>query len=330
MAWEISPLDRWTAARRHPETYPGDRPPGSYVLLDDRVCPLLVDGASDPRVVTRANETEQLDAVLARAGLPVLADRVAILAYGGNRNPATLAIKLSNYGYRCPGARVALPVLRGAIAGADVAACDLSGQGYLFGDLLVDEPLVGRTRCEAWVALVDPDQLRVLHESEIGTDDYVGALFEGVCVEGRGALRGPVLGYAARRACFSSPLLGAPLAFDTVQADGRTLPELSPMRMLDHVLDAAGLRERAAAIAGAQAGPDLALALARHLNLNWWREFEGRRPEPGYLELLGVVRAWIAEHALARSTAAVMAERGLCLSREEVHHPDASLTWGRL
>lgn len=328
MLWEVTRLDRWQPARKHPETYPGDRPPTSYLLLDDVVCPVALDDWEAPEVLTPRGDTEPLDAVLARSGLPSLAERVAVLAYAGNRNPATLRIKLRNYGYRPPGSAVALPVLRGTIAGADVAACGLSGQGYLYGDLLVEPDLVRDTRCEVWLTLVDPDQLRVLHESEIGTGDYAAARFGGV--EAGRALRGPVLGYAARRPCFVSPELGRPLAFGSVEAERRALPEMMPMEMLDHVLDVLALRERVGAIAGRDANGDLALAVAHYMNRNWWRSFSGLEPEPGYRRVLSLVTERLAERSLARSTASLMAERGLLMTDGEAQHPDASLTCGRL
>ncbi|HEV2815410.1 MAG TPA: hypothetical protein VGW10_19290 [Solirubrobacteraceae bacterium] len=328
MSWDVTRLDHWLPARRHPETYPGDRPPGSYLLLDEVVCPVLLDDPDAPVVVTPGGEAEALDAVLERAGLPATSDRVAVLAYGGNRNPATLRIKFANYGYRCPGSAVAVPVLRGAIRGADVAACGLSGQGYLYGDLLVDPDLVGETRCEAWVVLADPDQLRVLNDSEIGTGDYAAARFPGVEV-GR-PLGGPVLGYTAHRPCFVSPELGRPLAFRSIDAERRALPEMTPMEMLDHVLGVLGLRDRARAVAGRGVNGDLALAVAHYMNRNWWRSFTGDEPEPGYGEVLTAVGEGLAARSLAGSSASLLADRGLLMTDAEAQHPDASLTWGRL
>lgn len=333
MPWAASRVDSWTPARKHPETYPGDRPPSSYVLLDDHVCPLLLDDPETPRMVTVAGEVEDVDAALERAGLPSLSERVAVLSYGGNRNPATLLIKLHNYAYACPGTAVAIPMLRGSMVGVDVAACGLSGQGYLFGDLLVDGPLVRDTRCEVWIALVDRDQLRVLHESEIGTGDYVAARFPGVTVDLAGedrALRGPVLGYAARRPCFVSPVLGKPLAFSSIDAEHRALPEMSPVQMLDHVLDRPNLRERALALAASDVNGDLALGVSRFMNRNWWRRFSGLAPDDGYDPLLRLVERRIAANVLERSSAAILAERGLVMSDDESYLPDASLTWGRL
>jgi len=327
--WEASHLDQWRPGRKHPETYPGDRPPSSYVLLDDFVCPLLLDQRDAPDVVTPAGEVEAIEAILERGGLPPLDERVAVLAYGGNRNPATLRIKLSNYGYANPGSMVAIPMLRGTIDGADVAGCGLSGQGYLFGDLIVDPPLVGDTRCEVWLALVDADQLRVLHESEIGTDDYVGARFPGVQVDGVD-LRGPVLGYAANRPCFVSPQFGTPLAFSSIDAERRSLHEMTPMEMLDHVLDLPDVGECARAIAAADASGDRALAVAHFMNRNWWRSFCGGEPAEEYGRLMRLISEQIAARTLERSTASILDDRRLVMSNSEAYHPDPSLRWGRL
>ena len=63
MPWDVSHLDDWRPARKHPETYPGDRPPTSYVLLDDYVCPLLLDDPDSPVMVTAAGEIEDVDTV---------------------------------------------------------------------------------------------------------------------------------------------------------------------------------------------------------------------------------------------------------------------------
>ncbi len=328
MPWQVTRLDHWQPAREHPETYPGERPPTSYLLLDDFVCPVLLHDPAAPQVVTRDGDAMPLDEVLERAGLPTLGERVAVLAYGGNRNPATLRIKFRNYGYRSPGSAVAIPVLRGTVHGADVAACGLSGQGYLYGDLLVDPSLVADTGCEAWLALADPDQLRVLHDSEIGTGDYAAARFPGVEV-GR-PLRSAVLGYAACRPCFVSPDLGRPLAFSSVEAEHRSLPAMTPMEMLDHVLDALDLRARVDTVVGRGANGDLALAMAHYLNRNWWRSFSGLEPEPGYGRVMSLFGERLAARSLTRSTASLMADRGLLLTADEAHSPDASLTWGRL
>lgn len=325
MEWEPSDIDRWLPARLHPETYPGDRPPGSYLLLDGVVCPLLTEPNS-LSVVGRTGDHASLDDLLERAGLPVSSERVAVLAYGANRNPATLKTKLENYRYRNPGSAEAIPVLKGTIGSGDVAACGLSGQGYMYGDLVVDPSLVGATACEVWLALVDDDQLRVLNDSEIGTGDYSAALFPDVDVGG--PLGGPVLGYAARRPCFVSPALRRPLAFSTVLASGRSFPEMTAIEMLDHVVAALGLRDLIAEIVGAN--PPEAAIVASYLNRNWWRRFHGGTPSEGYKRILRLVDGAVARHSTTSSTAEVLAGRGLGLSDDEARSPDVALRWGQL
>jgi hypothetical protein len=52
------------------------------------------------------------------------------------------------------------------MSSTDVVACGLHGQGYLYGDLLIGSELTEATSTEAWLLLLDHDQLRVLHDSE--------------------------------------------------------------------------------------------------------------------------------------------------------------------
>jgi hypothetical protein len=146
----------------------------------------------------------------------------------------------------------------------------------------------------------------------------------------RRPLRGEVLGYAARRPCFVSPDLGRPLAFGSVDAVRRTLPEMAPMEMLDHVFHTLDVTDEVRIASGASPNGSMALAVASYMNRNWWRNFSGLEPEPGYRRIIGLLDERMASHALARSSGAEMATRGLAMSDAEAYHPDASLTWGRL
>jgi hypothetical protein len=325
--WPVGDIDRWLPARTHPETYPGERPAGSYLLFGDQVRPLDVRAPNDIRVFGAAGAGERLDGLLTREGLPPVADRVALLAYGANRNPATLRIKLHNYGYRCPGRAVALPMLRGRITGADVVACGFSGQGYFFGDLIAEPDLTARTRAEVWIGLLDPDQLRVLHDSEIGTGDYVAAVIPGVSVEPfDGDLA--VLAYVATARCVVSPALGTPIAFASVEATNRTIRAMGPMQMLDHFAGALGLTAALRSAAGLGEQGDFAATLSRYMNENWWRQFRKTAPpDPGYLDVLRLVADRIRDSALPQSTASRLESRGLTLTTEQAYRPPPTLTW---
>ena len=326
--WPARALDAWLPARTHPETYPGERPAGSYLLIGDEVRPLDVRAPDDIRVFGAEGAVQRLDGLLTREGLPRVADRVAVLAFGANRNPATLRIKLENYGYRSPGPAVALPMLRGRIAGADVVACALSGQGYFFGDLIAEPELTARTSAEVWIGLLDGEQLRVMHDSEIATGDYVAAVFPGVTVEPFGGELS-VLGYAARARCVVSPDLGTPIAFAGIEATNRAMSAMSPMQMLDHLAGALGLTARLRAAAGLGEDGDFAEELSRYMNGNWWRQFRKTGPpDPGYLDVLRLFADRIRESALPESTADRFQSRGLTLTTEQAYRPASTLTWG--
>ncbi len=115
---ERTAASSWRAARSIRGLYPGDHPASAFALVDDEVADLtpahaLAGGG------TLADE-------LAARGLPPIEDRIPVLAYGGNRNPATLALKLDHYGYRSPGRGTVLPVLTARLTGLEVVAGGLS------------------------------------------------------------------------------------------------------------------------------------------------------------------------------------------------------------
>ena len=82
-----------------PESYPGDCPPGHYLLCGDQILPLEENYAGNGYdLFTAPGERVDLDAFLAESGASPVAERFPVLAYGANRNPGTLAIKFRHYG----------------------------------------------------------------------------------------------------------------------------------------------------------------------------------------------------------------------------------------
>jgi hypothetical protein len=271
-----SPLHAWAAARRDPRSYPGTHPDGSFVLLDHLVHPLVIQQDAD-LWHARVPGLGALEAVLAERHLPSLADRVPVLAYGGNRSPGTLALKLDHYAYRSPGDGTVLPVLGARIRGFDAVAGGLSGQGYLYADLFRSEKTAA-TVLDAHVLLLDQDQLRVLHDSEgVRESYYAAAWVPGVRVAG---LTSPVKAvvYVGRRPVWRSPVHRTPVAFSTIRAQGRQLPEYSTGGMLAHALESLDLVAPVRSIVCAQhtmdeSAPDAAAVadeLMKYLNGQWW------------------------------------------------------------
>ena len=97
-----------------------------------------------------------------------------------------------------------VPVLAAAVVDHDVVASGISLQGFVRGDLT---PSPG-TRVRVMVALLDPDQLAAIHDSEgVGTGRYDVVEWPGVEIAGTGR-RLDVLAYACCRPPFVSPEVG--------------------------------------------------------------------------------------------------------------------------
>jgi hypothetical protein len=236
-----------------------------------------------------------------------------------------------------------VPVLRATVHGHDVVAAGMSLQGFVFADLV---PSAG-TAVEVMITLLDPDQAAAVHDSEgVGAGRYdLVALPGGAEVTGTGRWL-DVLAYACCRKAFLSPEVGSPLALATIEATGRALPALDQVALLAHVLRTTGLvpavaelaepevvaaraAARAAGAAGAAgadgaAGPadeaTVARALSTLLSAQWWRQHRtGERPVRRADQALSLVRAAMATHSVARSTAARLADAGAVLSVEEAY-----------
>lgn len=314
-------LASWQPARRHPQTYPGACPEGSYVIIDDRVHALAFaePGALDSAYAMVADAHVPLDALLRERGLPPLADRYVSLAYGANRNPGTLAIKMHNYGYERQDGLV-LPVLKGATRGRDVVACGLSGQGYLYADLLLADDAAAEVAIEAWFPLLDLGQLRVMHDGEHVRDGtYTVARFPS-------RLDGfdhPVeaLGYAGNDPIFVSPTLRTPIAYSTVYVDHRSLPAMDATGMIDHVLDLDRLRVRVAEILEA-AEVSTTRRFMAFMNARWWIKFLGaEEPDDRYDRLVRELTAVIRANQHPHSSAETMTRRGLSLGIDAAYRP---------
>jgi hypothetical protein len=323
-------ITTWQPARRHPETYPGDCPAGSYLILDDEVHPLAFarDNELASAYVVIDGEDVPLDPVLFERGVPPLADRHVSLAYGANRNPGTLAIKMQNYRYSRHDDGLVLPVLKGATRGRDVVACGLSGQGYLYADLLLAEDGQDEALIEAWFPLLDPDQLRVMHDGEhVREGLYTVARFP----SSLDRFDHPVeaLGYAGNDPIFVSPVLGQPVAYSTVHVDTRSLPAMDAVQMIDHILDVGDLRPRVSDLTQVVESSSMTRDVMSFMNKRWWIRFEGHeQPDDRYDQLIGALNAVVAANQHPHSSAATMVQRGLALAADEAYEPDTERTLG--
>jgi len=330
---ERSAASSWIAARTHPGSYPGEHPESAFALVDTDVVALAWANPPDLAGIGLA-ASGSLAGLLAERGLPALADRVPVLAYGGNRNPATLELKLRHYHYSSPGCGIVLPVLRARLRGFDVVAGGLSSQGYLFADLHGDES-TRDVELDVHVLLLDDDQLRVMHESEgTATGQYDVVVLGGTSLVGPTAAEGAlaVLAYVGTAPVVVSPLTGTPLALSTVRARGRRLPEFDCVGMLAHVLEGMDvLAEVDAVVAGTGAAPtdarELAAELMRYLNGQWWyRKHTGDRRLRACERLEELLVERLRRNATGKPHRLAGVER--VLSPEAALRPDPTLRLG--
>ncbi|MEU7981471.1 hypothetical protein AB0B63_23450 [Micromonospora sp. NPDC049081] len=317
-------MSYWEAARSHPFTYPGAHPDGPFVLVDNEVHGL-------DRSLTLTEGTSLNDLLHTRS-LPAVATRYPVLAYGGNRNPATLRLKMSHYRYATPGRGTVIPVLPARLRGFDVVAGGLSGQGYLYADLFADEHTAA-TELDVHVLLLDDDQLRAMHDSEgVRTDLYDVAVLHGVELPGLG--HSAALAYVGVAPVVFSPLLNAPLAFEAVRATGRALPAFGATAMIAHMISAAGLSSEIRAIVAPgiiEPLDDMQLAteLMRYLNGQWWwHQHTGQRRLLACDRLEKAIRAGLAATSRPSKTRDLVALHEPVLSPDNAYQPGGELRFG--
>ncbi|MET7934480.1 hypothetical protein [Streptomyces sp. NPDC005322] len=323
-----TPVHNWHPARKFPETYPGVSVDQSYLLWGDRVLPVS-SNKDHEFLVTAGGESLLLEELLSALRLPGLQQRFPVLAYGANRNPSTLYTKLRNYASGSTESDVHfLPVFKGHMRGADVAACRFHGHGYLYGELLLGHSLCKNVELEVYVCLVDLEQLAVLNKSEgVDTGVYDLAVIPDVRVD---ALMKPffALGYAARQRVWHSPAHGMPVAYSLLPAVGRTLPAMTSREMVDHALTTLGLRGQISALTGLKDDGRMAEEVAKYLNGQWWYQFHtGQPPIRGYSQVMELLDSRMAESSAPSRTLDFLRANGLVLPPKDAYAPGGEHVW---
>lgn len=323
----------WPPARIAPETYPGSCPPGHYLLYDGAVLPLSEGTAGRGRgsylVGSEPGKQAPLDAFLIGHGAVPLADRFPVLAYGGNRNPGTLDIKFRTYGEAALAVDSCTPVLKATLRGADVAACRLHGHGYFYGEVLFDSPFSAQTEIEVRVVMADLAQLRALNDSEgLPQGMYSAALVPGVQVAGLDRALSPIT-YVANARVWSSPASGTPVGYTDIPAADRQYPAMTSRQIMDHVLDACGLRAEVSRITGLANDDTLAREVSKYLNGQWWYQFNSHdTPIPGYAELLALVNGALDASVIDTCSRDRLAAAGRVLDTYSAYNPGDDLHLG--
>lgn len=328
LLWSGVPVETWRPARKYPETYPGESVGHSYLLWGNRVLPISSGQAGEFSLAVE-NETILLDELLRDLGLPGLKHRFPVLSYGANRNPSTLYTKLRNYSSAQEAMEHCLPVLKGQMTGADVAACRFHGHGYLYGELLLGLESCRNVELEVYVCLADLEQLAIINKSEgVDTGLYSLVLIPDVQVDGvaEGFFS---LGYAAEQPVWHSPVHGSPVSYSLLPAEGRSLPSMTTSEMVDHVLGSLGLRGDLSRLTGLENDELMAEEVMKYLNGQWWYQFHtGASPIRGYSRALELLDLRMAQNSAPSRTLDHLRKNGLLLPQGDAYAPDRKHLWG--
>lgn len=198
--------------------YPFAQPGGSYVFTRRGALP-LVDAAApwgEDALVRRGDATVPWAALCRELGAPD-APRTAVLGYGSNPAPGTLARKLRD----APAGGVAVPVLELAVEGLDAVWSAHVHAGYVPATIA---PSPGTT-LRAWALLLTPPELEVVNASESLGRNYALGRLGGVRARfADGTPCDDLLSYVSLHGAYAPD--GTPVAVAPVVADGRALPAL--------------------------------------------------------------------------------------------------------
>lgn len=300
-------VSEYPSARHVPSSYPGRAPSSSYLLLDD-----LVIGLSDGTAVSHValdGDGSRLDDVLLARGEAALADRIPVLAYGANRCPGSLAVKMDHYGYRSPGSGLSLPTLAVGVGAADIVWGGLSEQGYAFADILPDEKL-GAEELALHLNLLDKDQFRVMNESEgVGSGLYSLALI-GPVTFSTGQQLDEVLCYAGPAAAYVSTALGQPLAVAPMQTRHRRLPACSTIEAMQLLIEENDLFREVQRLLGINRDQHTAARLSDAMNAEWWSRRRGAGRDARVHEVFAILWAAFRSRPFPRTSLEAFAGRG--------------------
>lgn len=230
------PASNYVAPRDEPLKYPGPRPERGFVLADNYVHPILYDvqemGASRStyagRVIADSDGNDQrINDFLKSRKVAPLDERYAVLGFGSNPVPGQLVSKF--------GDDAVVPTIFGGMADSDVVYNLISGQGYAFAELALNQPGV---KGNVAITFLDKEQLKIMNESEENYD--LALLPKTLTLESGEDIRcgdtGSVLFYAGRRRIWVPEGFDSPVAVAELPSEGRTAKALDQTGTLDLVI----------------------------------------------------------------------------------------------
>ncbi|MFT5506008.1 MAG: hypothetical protein ACI845_001665 [Gammaproteobacteria bacterium] len=153
----------------NPLTYPGEMPDSPVFVIDNKA---MTVNASDHYQSFHLEDGRDVDSILLSRGLAPIAERIAQVAFGANRNIENLVWKFKHYLAKNRSINQELLILPATIPNAEVVACNIGYWGYVYAGLLTTTSdfnlrkyLMG-TQCPVTLLLLDEEQMKALHHSE--------------------------------------------------------------------------------------------------------------------------------------------------------------------
>ena len=230
------PASNYVAPRNKPLKYPGPRPERGFILSNGLIHPILYDaqemGASRSTYAGRAitdsdGNYQRINDFLESRKVAPLGERYAVLGFGSNPVPGQLVSKFGDY--------AVVPTIFGGMADSDVVYNLISGQGYAFAELALNQPGV---KGNVAITFLDEEQLKIMNESEENYD--LALLSKTLTLESGEDIRcgdtGSVLFYAGRRKIWVPEGFDSPVAIAELPSEGRTAKALDQTGTLDLVI----------------------------------------------------------------------------------------------
>lgn len=225
------PVDNFRSAylNSDPLLYPGERP-GSSFCTDGNVVmyvEAMKSGNSLELLLDTPNGREHMDHYLHEQGLPLIGERIPVLAYGANGSPASLKQKFTIEGR--PDLQV-VPTLVGELEGFDVVWSNRPGQKGNFIAQLYTGLETKDTAVRVGVNFLTREQLLIMHGTEMNYE--IGQLEE-IDVSG---VKIPALMYVGRETILVDNQ-GMPVAVKGISVKRRNLEASTTRDLLTVILN---------------------------------------------------------------------------------------------
>ena len=210
-----------------PLLYPGARPETSFLLDGNNVYEvgaINTEGRLEFSIKSADGSVINLNDFLAEQGVASMEDRIPILGYGANMCPASIKSKFTKIGRTDSGI---VPTIYAQLPKYDVVWSGGPGANGNFIANLYTGPETQDTTVTVGVNFLTQEQLLVMHATELSYDlTTVDVTVDGVTFK--------ALVYAGVDDILIRD--GKPVAIDTLNASGRTLPSANTESLLNDML----------------------------------------------------------------------------------------------